>query len=146
MAIQEANAAVIGEITDAGSFLRAMALPAAKKLQQLMDFAEKEETQLRAADSILDRGGFSREAKIKSETLHMTPSDVEAIAAAMVESARIRSEFSDHVEGFQAEETKLELVKAQAALPRSQPCAAKAAASEPRGAAVEGGGGLSDAG
>ena len=104
----ETTVGILDKIQDPTELLRSLLLPSVRKLGHLMEHGEKEDTQLKAANSILDRGGMSRETKIASATLTLTGKDVEGLTRAIVESARIREQFADHANGYQAIEAVVE--------------------------------------
>lgn len=107
-AVTQTTNAIIEATSDPAEMIRRLCGPAVQKLQFLMENADREETVLKAAESVLDRGGYGKEQKITSQSLHVTTSDILALTTAIVESARIRQEYADHAAGFIAEEADIE--------------------------------------
>jgi hypothetical protein len=107
-AVTQTTDAIIEATTDPAEMIRRLCGPAVQKLKYLMESAEKEETVLKAAESVLDRGGYGKEQKISSSNLHISGSDLAALTNAMVESARIRADFAGHAAGFIAAEADME--------------------------------------
>lgn len=98
--INEVDQRILEGTVEMSTVLREIGREAIVKLRNLMNAAASEQTQLRAAQDLADRNPeTSKVQRHEIVATHITPTDAKALAAALVESARVKEQFSGMAEG-----------------------------------------------